>query len=418
MKIFILLLLIFGLTSVNAISQNSWQLVGSTDMTVVSAITISTNGYMYAGTDNGVFCSTDNGDNWTKIDTGLTNQYVYTIAISPNGYMFAGTSGGGVFLSTDNGNNWEEKNDSLLNLFIGSLAINADGYVFAGSIGGGTAVGVFLSTDNGNKWTQTSTSVGDWIHGLVIDKSGHVLAGSLGIGVLHSTDNGTNWVNLNLNASVRPVSVDDSNHIYAGTDYKGIYRSTNEGTDWVDINTGLPYTSFAVLSIVFNTRGHIYAGTGPGVMGGGAGVFFSTDNGTNWTEFNTGLTNLQVHTLAIDTGGYIFAGTNGGLFRSVESTTGTEKSAEHYPCSFALKQNYPNPFNPSTVIGYKLAINCQVILKIRDMLGREIETLINERQNAGDHSVTFNAMNLPSGMYFYQLNAGSFTETKKLVLLK
>jgi hypothetical protein len=86
--------------------------------------------------------------------------------------------------------------------------------------------------------------------------------------------------------------------------------------------------------------------------------------------------------------------------------------------AFELSQNFPNPFNPSTVISYQLPANTFATLKVYDELGRLVKTLVNENQNAGAHSVTFNASNLASGVYFYRLTAGSFVETKKLMLLK
>ena len=88
------------------------------------------------------------------------------------------------------------------------------------------------------------------------------------------------------------------------------------------------------------------------------------------------------------------------------------------PSEFLLQQNYPNPFNPITTISYRLPANCSVILKIFDALGREVETLVNERQDAGTHAVRLNASGLSSGVYFYRLQAGSSMETKKLIVLK
>ncbi len=86
--------------------------------------------------------------------------------------------------------------------------------------------------------------------------------------------------------------------------------------------------------------------------------------------------------------------------------------------TFALYQDYPNPFNPTTVISYQLPVSSVVTLKVYDVLGREVKTLVSERQTAGIHSITFNAGNLPSGVYFYRLQAGSFTQTRKLTLIK
>ncbi|MFH0734705.1 MAG: T9SS type A sorting domain-containing protein [bacterium] len=88
------------------------------------------------------------------------------------------------------------------------------------------------------------------------------------------------------------------------------------------------------------------------------------------------------------------------------------------PNSYTLSQNYPNPFNPSTTIKYSIPNSNMVSLKIFDVLGKEVTTLVNQQQNSGIHEVTFNAANLSSGTYFYQLKCGEFIETKKLLLLK
>jgi hypothetical protein len=88
------------------------------------------------------------------------------------------------------------------------------------------------------------------------------------------------------------------------------------------------------------------------------------------------------------------------------------------PTVFALGQNYPNPFNPSTVISYSLPVNGSVSMKVYDILGREVVTLVNEVKNAGSYEVTFNASKLASGVYFYKLQSGSYMSVKKLVLMK
>ena len=86
--------------------------------------------------------------------------------------------------------------------------------------------------------------------------------------------------------------------------------------------------------------------------------------------------------------------------------------------SYHLYQNYPNPFNPSTRISYQLPASTFVIIKVFDVLGNEVERLVNERQNAGNHSVLFNGSNLPSGVYFYKIKAGTYHDAKKFLLLK
>jgi hypothetical protein len=99
-------------------------------------------------------------------------------------------------------------------------------------------------------------------------------------------------------------------------------------------------------------------------------------------------------------------------------TNETDHNTSIIPKFYKVSQNYPNPFNPSTIIMYDLPEGGMVSIKIYDMLGREVRTLVNEYKNAGSYNVEFNASNLPSGTYFYCLQAGSFAETKKLVLLR
>lgn len=89
-----------------------------------------------------------------------------------------------------------------------------------------------------------------------------------------------------------------------------------------------------------------------------------------------------------------------------------------FPDRFQLHQNYPNPFNPSTVISYQLAVRSHVTLKVFDILGREISTLVNREKPAGHYQVTFNASGLPSGMYLYILRTNSFVQTKKMLLIQ
>jgi len=88
------------------------------------------------------------------------------------------------------------------------------------------------------------------------------------------------------------------------------------------------------------------------------------------------------------------------------------------PIEFSLSQNYPNPFNPSTTINYSIPVISFVTIIVYDVLGNEIATLVNEEQPAGIYEVELDATSLPSGIYFYSIQAGSFVETKKMVLMK
>lgn len=99
--------------------------------------------------------------------------------------------------------------------------------------------------------------------------------------------------------------------------------------------------------------------------------------------------------------------------------TGVEKNNSlQLPFKFALEQNFPNPFNPTTVISYQLSVMRKVNLKVYDILGREVITLVDETKSPGSYVTVWNAANMPSGIYFCRLTAGGFTQVRKLVLIK
>ncbi|MEJ2196544.1 MAG: T9SS type A sorting domain-containing protein, partial [Ignavibacteriaceae bacterium] len=103
----------------------------------------------------------------------------------------------------------------------------------------------------------------------------------------------------------------------------------------------------------------------------------------------------------------------------VDSVTEVEENPDKAtPSKFELSQNYPNPFNPGTKIKYSIPTEGYVSLKVYDVLGDEIASLVNEEKPAGDYDVEFNAIELPSGIYFYQLRVKGFIATRKMLLLK
>jgi dienelactone hydrolase len=106
--------------------------------------------------------------------------------------------------------------------------------------------------------------------------------------------------------------------------------------------------------------------------------------------------------------------TSHGLF----TTSGVEDAGGTRPGSFSLSQNYPNPFNPATTITYTLPAESHVILKVFDILGRDVATLVDEREPAGVKSLKFDASHLSSGVYYFRISAGTFADTRQMVLLK
>jgi hypothetical protein len=102
----------------------------------------------------------------------------------------------------------------------------------------------------------------------------------------------------------------------------------------------------------------------------------------------------------------------------VTAPTGVEEDEQITPDKFALLQNYPNPFNPSTKITYNIPQRSNVSLRIYDVLGKEIATLVNEQKEAGTYNIQFDASKLSSGVYIYSIQAGDFLESRKMVLMK
>ena len=139
------------------------------------------------------------------------------------------------------------------------------------------------------------------------------------------------------------------------------------------------------------------------------GTFF-----TRLTGFEGSITDL---TISKNTNRIYLATTKGIYIGNADSIVLSTNIAR-LNSSFVLSQNYPNPFNPTTNIGFRVANFGLVTLKIYDVLGKEVATLVNEYKSAGEYKVEFDASVLPSGVYFYQLKAGSFVETKKMVLLR
>jgi len=165
-----------------------------------------------------------------------------------------------------------------------------------------------------------------------------------------------------------------------------------------------------------------FAVSGPNHFAGteGGGVYLSTDSGTSWTVVNAGLMNTNVQSLVV-IGTNLFAGTNGaGVWRRplTEMITSVERMSDQLPEGYALHRNYPNPFNPSTTIAFSLPHTGFVTLKVFNTLGQEVATLVSQELSAGYYETSFDAAGLGSGIYFYRLTAGAFTEIKQMVLMK
>ncbi len=376
----------------------------------------ATGQYVFAGTDSGVFVSTNEGATWTQSNAGLTDTNVPSLAVYGSA-VFAGTHDG-VFRSTDYGTTWNAANSGpMQNTDVAALVFKGSD-LFAATFGNG----IFVSSDQGTSWSQTDSGITDsYFFCLAVSGSNIVAGGEAG--AFLSTDNGASWnavSNGPWGYNVRALAVSGGN-LYAGVDgnydTKCIYRSTDNGASWTALDGS-------------SSGGTVYAFAVSGMSvfaGGNVSVVLSTDNGTSWTDAaswdNCTFANSIVSALAIgDTN--LYAGTALiqpiGVFRRPLSqmVTAVRDEGTAPPHAFLLSQNYPNPFNPSTIIEYAVPNKLHVILIVYDVLGRTVETLVDEKEAPGTYKVLFDASCLPSGVYFYRIFAGHFVETKKCLVIK
>jgi hypothetical protein len=225
---------------------------------------------------------------------------------------------------------------------------------------------------------------------------------------------------------VTALAVHDGN-LYAGGlfDTAGNNFAKNiakwNGTSWSPVGDGINSQVYSLVSY----NGNLYAGGNFSIATGGPGNYISKWDGVQWSDVNGGTDGPVNFFLVQDSKLYV-----GGIFSSAGDkaakniavwSDGTSTVNENKVSSineFKLYQNYPNPFNPSTSIKYTVPFTQFVTLKIYDVIGNEIATLVNGEKPAGNYEVKFDASHLISGVYFYKLQAGYYLSTKKMILLR
>jgi photosystem II stability/assembly factor-like uncharacterized protein len=316
----------------------------------------------------------------------------------------------------------------------------------------GTAVGqdgiILRTTDGGQSWIDQPSGTTITLYGVCfIDVNNGLVVGSGGT-IIGTTDGGQNWMSQSIGTNTNLYAVSYNSSIWTIVGSEGtiirngiiqISGTTNDlfGVCFMDANNGL-------------------------VVGSGGTILGTTDGGLNWTSQSIG-TNTNLYAVSYNSGNWVVVGSEGTIIRNgVFQTSGTlndlfgvsftdanngwavggngtilrttnggvtfieEEQIDEIPTEFLLSQNYPNPFNPSTRLKYSIPNSSQVVIKVYDILGNEIETLVNEEKPAGTYEITWSAESLPSGVYFYQLKASDpstssgqgFVQTKKMLLLK
>jgi len=445
----------------------TWKSLGLTEWGI-GALIVQAPGKLFAGTWRGVFASTDDGATWVQTSDGIREVQVSSLLAIDSTLIFVGGSGA-LFRSTTRGETWVETGKDITCRIVTSLAADRNGNIFAGAMLFSPLGGVHKSTDRGLTWrctsqdtikgmymsiqvlavtqsgyvlaavegkTYRSTDHGEtWrtvrsirnakrIEAFTSDSSGQVFGVTWGDGALRSTDEGGTWLFTSANLpspNLKCVVTRAPGELFVGG-LKGVSRSTNSGDTWTDISYGLAQPS--VRALTFDRNNGLLASTTTGK------VYRTTNDGATWMDVTNGLPQFQVVSFAVASRSLIFASTDtAGLYRANALTLSVEPQSSLGPTRFTLAQNYPNPFNPSTTISYALPEATHVRLSIFDMLGREVVVLADERKDAGVYEVMFDArvpagqaagrgFHLASGVYFYRLSTGAYSETRPMVLMK
>ena len=333
----------------------------------------------------------------------------------------------------------------------------------------GTAVGyngtILRTTDGGATWTP-QTSGTPYMYGLngvsFTNVNNGTVVGDSGT-IIRTTDGGANWLSQTsgTTSNLFGVSFTDANNGTAVGDYGTILRTTNGGTTWTSQTSGTTTALFGVSFTDANT----------GTVVGGWGTILRTWNGGVPVEFTSFTASVNKNNVLLNWSTATELNNQGFEIERASSKTsprqedwekigfvpgfGTTTEPKSYSYtdqsvntginyyrlkqvdyngsyeysdvievdyrtfnSYLLEQNYPNPFNPTTTIGFGIQNKSNVKITILNAIGEEVAVILNEEKDSGYHTVEFNAANLPSGVYFYQLQAGSFVETKKMVLMK
>ncbi|MBM4166180.1 MAG: T9SS type A sorting domain-containing protein [Ignavibacteria bacterium] len=433
------------------------------------------------GNDGGIFVSTNGGTSWNKsLNLPITQFYAGTIDFQFSNKLLGGTQDNGT-LRTSNSthSSWSEiyGGDGFYCL----VDPTDSNFVYAEYQNGGLG----FSTDGGNSFEDGTNGIGandrfNWSTPIAMDLQ-HPKTLYVGTQRVYRTkDNMQNWTAISGDLtygnggrvgtiSTIDVSQTDSNVIYVGTDDSRVWVTTNGGTNWVNIDDSLPNRWATRVSVdpesaniayvtlsgfnVYDFGGHIFRTTNFGATWSNIGeslpdipindvivdeqnrshlyiatdlnVMFTTNVGETWNILGENFPDVSVHDLTLHSPTRkLVAFTHGRSAFSYNIIMGAQEISNNIPSAVSLSQNYPNPFNPKTTIGFSMLAISNVTLKVFDILGREMATLLNnETKEAGKHEVEFDASALTSGMYVYRIFVTQHgklcnTETKKFVVLK
>lgn len=443
----------------------NWQLnfnIGPFDLYTIAAA----NDKVIAYGEGGVSAvSTNGGVNWTTNNSIVRNTinkiegFDVSRGGSGNDTIRAVGNNGLIMISTNSGNSWQTQNSGV-NFHLYSLHFinNLTGWVVGGNTSGVSQRLIMKTTNGGVNWfLQYQSGLSALFDIAFTDSLNGTSVGNFG-GMMRTTNGGTNWVNV----SGISMTLNDLVYINATTGYitgesGSIYKTTNAGMNWYQVNSGGFFdTQFAIEFSDVNTgysvgsQGKIYKTTNGGDnwtalqnittntlrsikfanaftgyisgtnLGNDCSILKTTNGGLNWFRQNTGTNNELKSLYCIDGNNVLTGGTYGTILKTTNGgvSVGIIKINQNLPNEFTLHQNYPNPFNPTTNIRFEISKSSDVKLKIFNILGEEISTLVNQFMLSGVYEVTWNAERYPSGVYFYRIENSYTSKTMKMILVK
>ncbi|MCU7498645.1 MAG: T9SS type A sorting domain-containing protein [Ignavibacteria bacterium] len=381
---------------------------------------------LYAISQDDFFSSKDNGATWDSLSsfTAPEPQHILflndTIFVYGHWNIVADTVAEVkpcVLRSDDGGHTWK----TILSGRMGIGSMTISGRTLFCPVGPKL---ILKSTNYGESWDTLSFTTPSYAQvDLLFSHNKTLYAAQFGNGLFKSSDEGLSWKDISgsLQLSGLPLIFANSKYVFLEED--GIlYRSSDDGESWekfeIPVEPRLSaYNALAADSLIFLT------GFSKGTTK--IKVYSANINGTEWRDITAGLPDgiiLLPNALAVKENClFLAAGSDLWKYDLTQLLASQLLAVENNPPAvntYTLSQNYPNPFNPATTISYTIPRASHVELKVYDMLGREVQTLMSMEQAAGSYKVQFEASHLPSGMYIYEIRAGNFTKNGKMLLLK
>jgi hypothetical protein len=358
----------------------------------------------------------DTGESWEPVNAGMGLQSLAALAASGSN-LFAGTLGGGVFVTSCQGASWTSANTGLGNLNVQALAVQGD-YLLAGTYSGLWVRPLSELTQGNTLYDLFPLSIGS--------KSSYDYRSAT-----HSRAEGASTTDSTSNVGTVEYVVDDSVHASDSLRIWTIKQTLRlRHTDYSTSGGFHEYpldTSYAITLLENLTGLHELSANGiiwnfPIARNRVYRYYFDPSVTISTVDGGGGAFDSQRGIFAIN---YYYAVSSSSYYDSVLVVqmigvpTGVPERATRQPAmGFALLGNYPNPFNPKTEIRYQVAGVSDVKITVYDLLGREVAVLVNEKKQPGSYEVQFDASKLASGVYIYRLQAGSFVQTKKLLLIR